>query len=272
MTPIISVCLCCYNDAPYLEWFFKSIRDTMQGGVPYEVCIVDNASTDDTMKVIAKWSKLIPNIVWTTQDKNEGVIAVNRAVQLSVGKYIVNCNSDMIFLPGWDITMFHHLRKLEAHNNGLASVSATLIEPVSGNQEYVYAPLGTSPDTVDYEKLMKFNNMTKRLMPDTIQFSHPIMMSRETWDKVGGISEGYPFPGMCTDVDLGFKLLSSGAKCVMIGSAFVYHFSSATLKRMRSDGIETPPGTKEFIEKWGAHPDDMYKKYNVRTKVGIHQC
>jgi GT2 family glycosyltransferase len=196
--------------------------------------------------------------------KNVGVIGVNQAVEMSKGRYVVDINSDMIVLPGWDMALIRKLRKLEAM--GEASVSACLIEPYPGNPEYNYHDFGTSPEVLRYEALMHGYAMYLGAKKDTVQFSHPIMMHRELWDAVGGISEGFPFPGMCTDVDLGFKLLKRGARTVMCGDALVYHFSSATLKRMRSEGTETPPGVQEFIEKHGEHPDALYEKFQVRKE------
>ena len=265
--PLLSICLCCYNDAPYLDLLLKSIKDNTK--LLYEVCIIDNDSTDNTSEIIDKHIFSDGHISNWINAKNVGVIGVNKAVAMSIGEYIVDMNSDMVVLPNWDIKMMNFLRRLEAINNGLASVSATLIEPYPGNPEYYFGDFGTHPDNFKYDGLLRNISHYQKdgiKKKDTIQFSHPIMMSRKTWDNIGGISLGYPFPGMCTDVDLGFKLLWSRAKCVMVGDAFVYHFSSATLNRMRSEGYGTPAGVQEFIKKWHKHPDDMYKKYKVREE------
>ena len=266
--PTISICLCCHNDAPYLKLLLRSIIENTT--VPFEICVVDNGSTDGTQAwLLEQREKLDGKLKVAGNIQNIGVGAVNQAVELSSGKYVLDINSDMIVLPGWDMALLRKLKKLERMNDGFASVSATLIEPRAGNPEYHFGDFGSTPDTCKYQSLTQ--NASRYLQDgvrkkDTIQFSHPILMSRETWDKVGGISDGYPFPGMCTDVDLGFKLLKNGAKCVMCGDAVVYHFGSATLIRMRGEGVETPPGEKEFAEKFGAFPRHMYDEYDVRKE------
>ena len=50
--PLLSICLCCYNDAPYLDLLLKSIKDHTK--LLYEVCIIDNDSTDNTSEIIDK--------------------------------------------------------------------------------------------------------------------------------------------------------------------------------------------------------------------------
>lgn len=264
MKPMLSICLCSYNDCEYLELLFKSIYTNTT--LPFEICITDNASTDDTVDLIREYYDKHNNFHYRLIHENEGVQAVNKSVEFADGKYIVNINSDMCVFQNWDAILWRKLLRLELNNKGLASVSACLVEPHGGNPEYYHVNLGTTPNEFSDHHIESSWLQNLKLKSDTIQFSHPIMMSRKTWDMVGGITENYyPFPGMCTDVDLGFKLLSAGAKCVMCGDALVYHFSSATLNRMRSNGTVTPPGTTEFIKRWGAHPDKFYEQYKVRS-------
>jgi len=271
----LSICLCCYNDAKYLDLLLSSIYQNTKF-FPYEVVIVDNASIDNTRPILDKWQQFMShNLLCIYLQNNMGVPAVNMAVEYSSGKYIVDMNSDMVMLPGWDKILVSELRKLEHSKtwNGLCSVSLKLIEPYPDNPEYFYFDAGRNPDEFNFPKLYQYIqtiDSSGLFAKDTIQFSHPICMSYDTWHKVGGITEGvYPFPGMCTDVDLGFKILSKGGMCVMKNYPGCYHFSSATLKRMRGNGIETPPGVKEFVRQWGVHPDEMYQKYNVRKECEI---
>lgn len=269
MKPLLSICLCCYNDKHYLNLLFKSIYKNTK--IPFEVCVADNGSTDGTPDLLDRWSRLHDNFHHKCFPTNEGVYVVNEAVKMSAGRYVMDTNSDMIFLTGYDRVLLNTLRKLERANNGLASVSATLIEPQSGNPEYYSCDFGTDPETFDDaylhdNKMLEIWHEKYAYKQDYWQFSHPIMMSRELWDKVGGIDMfSYPFPGYGTDIDLGAKLLEEGAWTVMCGQALVYHFSNVTLTRIEKDlGKKLPPGRKEFEEKWGYSMNELYKKFNMR--------
>jgi len=59
--PLLSICIPTYNRARALDRLLESIyREARDLPAPIEVCISDNASTDNTQKVISKWKKILP--------------------------------------------------------------------------------------------------------------------------------------------------------------------------------------------------------------------
>lgn len=93
MPPSLSICIPTYNRARYLDEAIASVA--MQITDDVELVISDNASTDETGDVIAKWSKAIPSLVYFRWERNMG--ADNnflKVVDLAQGEYCWLLGSD----------------------------------------------------------------------------------------------------------------------------------------------------------------------------------
>lgn len=66
----LSVCIPTYNRAAYLEPLLRSLAPQL--GPDDEVVISDNASTDDTPGLVARWQETMPNLVYKRWDENRG--------------------------------------------------------------------------------------------------------------------------------------------------------------------------------------------------------
>ncbi len=93
--PFFSVVIPTYNQAKFLNKALDSLK--AQKYQNFEVIILDNFSTDETYKVIKKFSK---KIIYK-KIRNHGVIARsrNKGIKLSKGKWICFLDSDDYWLP-----------------------------------------------------------------------------------------------------------------------------------------------------------------------------
>ena len=91
--PVISVIMPVYNCSNYVYDAVKSILD--QTFTDFELLIFDDASTDDTVKVIASFSD--PRIRIIKKEKNSGYTdSLNAGIEMASGKYIARMDGDDI--------------------------------------------------------------------------------------------------------------------------------------------------------------------------------
>jgi len=92
--PRVSVVVPTYNSAVFLGETVESIL--AQSYQDFEVIIVDDGSTDDTVTVLAPY---INRISYHYQENQGESVARNRAIQLAQGEYIAFLDSDDLWLP-----------------------------------------------------------------------------------------------------------------------------------------------------------------------------
>lgn len=95
--PLISVCVPMYNNAATIERCLRSVLD--QGGVDFEILIVDDQSTDDgaatAAKLLRAGDRLIRNDTRLGLNGNH-----NRCLDLARGDYVQFLHGDDWLLPG----------------------------------------------------------------------------------------------------------------------------------------------------------------------------
>ncbi len=90
----VSIVIVSYNTRQILSECIESIEKNI-GNISYEVIVVDNASTDDTVAYLKKSS--FKNLKVIANTENEGFSkANNRGVSHAIGKYILFLNSDTV--------------------------------------------------------------------------------------------------------------------------------------------------------------------------------
>jgi GT2 family glycosyltransferase len=91
--PELSVILVNYNDLCHLKECLSSVTDTVED-IPYEVIVVDNQSTDGTLRWLREYA---PHVRLIANEENVGFArANNQGIQESRGEYILFLNTDTI--------------------------------------------------------------------------------------------------------------------------------------------------------------------------------
>ena len=94
----VSIALATYNGAKYLSQQLDSIL--YQTYSNFEVIIVDDASTDNTINIIQAYQIQYPQIKLYRNEQNYGLLRTfERVIELSTGDYIALCDQDDIWLP-----------------------------------------------------------------------------------------------------------------------------------------------------------------------------
>ena len=93
-SPDVSVIVCTYNHAKWIERCLRSLinQDFIKKD-EYEVIIIDDCSKDYTQKILKNFK--FDNFRFYKNKKNLGLpVSLNKAIKLSLGKYIVRVDSD----------------------------------------------------------------------------------------------------------------------------------------------------------------------------------
>src|SRR5579863_4892344 len=96
--PLVSVVIVNYNYGRYLEEAVASVFGQTYANV--ECIIVDNASTDETPKVLAALCERYPQLIIVRRTSNEGQTAASLdGFARTTGHYVIFLDADDILLP-----------------------------------------------------------------------------------------------------------------------------------------------------------------------------
>jgi glycosyltransferase involved in cell wall biosynthesis len=90
-TPFFSILTAAYNSCPTLGRTIESIKS--QGFQNFEHIIIDGGSKDDTVALL-KQHEASYNLKWVSEPDNGIAAALNKAVHLSQGKYLIVIQAD----------------------------------------------------------------------------------------------------------------------------------------------------------------------------------
>jgi len=230
---IVSVIIPVFNQVAFTQACLNSIQELV-GDIPFEVIVVDDASTDATADMIG----FIPGLVYLRNDSNLGFIAsCNRGAGVARGEYLLFLNNDTVVTTGWlDILLQTFEWEPEA---GL--VGSKLVFPDGRLQEAggIIWRDGSGwnrgkfddPEKPEYNYLREIDYCS----------GASIMITKALFSKVGGFDSKFA-PAYYEDVDLCFKLRRAGYKIFYQPLSEVIHFEGGT------GGTDTSSGTKRYQE------------------------
>lgn len=116
---LVSVLLPSYQ---HQNWIHEAIESVLNQSITdIELIIVDDASSDDSVKIIKEYAIKDPRIKFEVFPNNSGaMVALNRCYELSSGKYIATISSDDI----WELDKLEKQVNLLEENKELGAVFA----------------------------------------------------------------------------------------------------------------------------------------------------
>jgi GT2 family glycosyltransferase len=250
---LTSIVILTYNQLEYTYHCINSIRKYTPKD-SYEIIIVDNASSDDTVAWLSQQSDL--KVIYN--DKNRGFPAgCNQGIALSKGDNILLLNNDVIVTEKWLDNMLTCLYNSE----DIGAVGC-----VTNNCSY-YQNI-----TVNYkndEELQNFaaeyNQSNPALWEERLKLiGFCFLVKREVVNKVGLLDERYS-PGHFEDDDYSFRIRQMGYKLMLCKDTFIHHFGSVSFKQ-NNDLFQSGNiiGARIFTEKWGfLSTDYTYIHYEI---------
>lgn len=97
-TDLVSIITPLYNASRYIAQMIESVQ--AQTYTNWELLIVDDGSTDDSLEIVVEFAKKDTRIKWSKAEKNGGAAkARNAALERAQGRYIAYLDADDLWYP-----------------------------------------------------------------------------------------------------------------------------------------------------------------------------
>lgn len=225
MDPLVSIKIASYNHADFIGQTIKSVLD--QTYANFELIIVDDCSTDDSLEVIRTFSD--PRITLLVNERNIGAAATSlRAKALLKGEYFCSLDSDDYFHPEKLAKQVDFMRT-HPETDALATFAQEV--DVDGS---------TPADQVAtdwFNRDMDFNLPENWLWENHLCHSS-VLMKREVHDRLWAYESGLPFTN---DWHNWIRFLANGATFGMLPERLTYY-------RIHSENITHKNPKRRFWE------------------------
>jgi GT2 family glycosyltransferase/glycosyltransferase involved in cell wall biosynthesis len=241
---MVSIIIPLFNKAELTRACLRALeRDTARDS--YELLLVDNCSSDDTVGLLREWEQKATII---RNSENRGFAAAcNQGARTAKGEYLLFLNNDTEVTTGWLDTLIATLK----NDPTVAAVGSKLLFPDGTIQ---HAGVMIVDDRVSKDPLVGKHyyfrfpsnhppaNLVMRMQAVTAAC---ILIRHTAFKAVGGFDEGY-WNGY-EDLDLCFKLGSHAWKVVyQPASVVIHHESQSGPERFR----RAPDNIRRLHERW----------------------
>jgi glycosyltransferase involved in cell wall biosynthesis len=155
---LLSILIPSYNVEKYIEKCLLSIEDL--NDLEYEVIIIDDCSTDNTLQIIKQLLPKLKNVSLITNETNNGIGYIrNKLIESASGKYILFIDSDDYIFPDvikkaihkaesencdiveFSIKIFYHFEpKIRFRKDWYVNISNDGINPINSKIITTYYP------------------------------------------------------------------------------------------------------------------------------------
>lgn len=257
-SPLVSIIIVNRNGETHLKRLLDVIDDTIH--LNYEIIIVDNDSTDDSIELIKSYTQLPISLIQNSQNHSFSY-ANNQGVEISKGDYILFLNNDVKPLDGW----LNHLLNSMITNENVGAVGSKLIYPncessiINKTKSYsiqhsgiIFKEGNGYIKPFNRDNGVKYNNLTNQSAEEEIiaVTAACMLIKKSVYDEVGGFDNSYVYG--YEDVDLCLKLYKKGYKNIYNPKSVLYHYEFGTQEKSDQDAVRERRlnNQKIFISKW----------------------
>ncbi|MDO5852388.1 MAG: glycosyltransferase [Methanobacteriaceae archaeon] len=257
-SPLVSIIIINHNGKVHLKRLLSVIDSTIS--YPnYEIIIVDNNSSDNSMDIIKSYTNLPIRIIHNDSNMSFSY-ANNQAAKIAKGEYLLFLNNDIEPLNGW----LNHMMDTMNNYDDVGAVGAKLIYPdcspskINKEKSYTIQHEGiifkesegfikpfNKNNSVDYE-----TKKEESTIPIIAITAATLLVEKKKFNEVNGFSLEYNYG--YEDVDLCLKLYKKGYMNYYTPKAILYHYEFGTQEKTNNKKIiKQRTNNKEvFINKW----------------------
>ena len=289
MKPILSIIIVSYNTAKLTIDCLRSIfQDKGLKEIPFEIIVIDNNSSDDSVSQIQKLGKKI--IIIQNKTNNGFGKANNQGLKIAQGNYILFLNSDTLILHS---AISQSLDWLCSHPE-----SSTCTAQLLNKDKTIQASGGFFPNMANVftwcfslDDLPLVNKIIKPIHPHTPTFythdkfymkDHPqdwvtgaFMLTRKSiLDKVGGFDENYFMYGEELELSSRIKKSTPNNQVWYLIGPQIIHFGASSAINKIDPIINEYQGILSFFKKHKSKFQYSFVKIllriNALTRAVIH--
>lgn len=229
-TPLLSIVIVNYNSAQYLSDCVESIKNTVNRS--YEIIVVDNASSDNSLTYLRKQ---YPQIKIIANTSNRGFSSANnQGAQIAKGRYLLLLNADTKLLTN----LSPALNVLE-HEEWIGAIGIKM----RGRKGEVRRSAGKFPNPL---RLFRFSSLyysntlfqhtrkkqgkaTNYIIVDWIEGSF-ILTKMSIWNNLKGMDENYFM--YIEDVDFCWRIKKLGKTVIYFPEIEYVHYGGYEVNRI----------------------------------------
>ncbi len=258
-SPRVSIIIPAYNNLTYsLECLTSLVRGGDLAGV--EVIVIDDASADDTVKVLSG----VANLTLIANGENLGFIRTcNKAAAVARGEILVFLNNDVQVRPGWLSALIEALDE-----EPQAGAAAPKMLFPDGRLQEAGGRIGLDGRSemiglFDDPSLARYNVRRE------VDYASGACLAvrRADFMALKGFDEHF-VPAYCEDADLCFRLRERGLRIIYEPRSEIVHHLSITANSIDQDyKIRLATRNQQrFVERWSQQLEDLNR---VRT-IAFH--
>ena len=223
----VSVAVLSWNGRHHLETCLAALARQNDPGVPWEILVLDNGSTDGT----AEWLRRDPppnlaSLRLIESPVNLGFCAGNnRLVAEAAGDAVAFLNNDTRPRPDWLAGL---VAALSAAPDDVAAVSGQIVDWAGERLDFARGAMTFDGHAfqIDYRRPLDRAAIPTEGEELLFACGGNLLIRKSSFLAAGGFDEAYF--AYLEDVDLGWRLWSGGERVTFAPGAIVHHRSSAT--------------------------------------------
>jgi O-antigen biosynthesis protein len=236
-----SIIILTHNQLNFTKRCIESIR--LHTASSYEIIVVDNASTDDSIKYLQEQKDI--KVLYNNENLGYAK-GNNQGLELATGDIILFLNNDVVVTAGWLEPLIHTLS-----SNEKIAMAGPVTNNISGLQKI---PVNYNEETLeglDSFSLEHCNQNRQRSKKVLRLVGFALACKRKVLDEIGPFDEVFGM-GNFEDDDLCLRALSKGYELRIVHDSYIHHYGSATFKNSSVEYSSLLKKNHSILnEKWG---------------------
>ncbi|MFC5447328.1 glycosyltransferase family 2 protein [Paenibacillus aestuarii] len=209
---------------------------------PFEIIIIDNASTDDTAQYL---KNLTGKIRYRIFKNNLGFAGgTNQGLRLARGNTLLFLNNDTIVTKNWLTNLLACL-----NSNEKFGLVGPMTNYISGEQ-LLPTQYQSTEEMHRFAEAFNISDPSKWHTTGRLT-GFCVLMKRDMFERLGFLDEGFEI-GNCEDDDYGYRARMMGYELVIAKDTFIHHVGSVSIKALGERFEEVYSKNLDFYSrKWG---------------------